>query len=212
MSYSILCHDIPENNIPKACKIGIMLMITIYMFIRYALILWYRKDIRSIIQHVSEDYKANNFQNLEEKSIIHEYTKKGTSLGKQWVILVGSASIAFVCKAMVIMLYRYLFGDFELEMILDVTIPFEEIKMELYVFIPLNILLIICSVYVTSVLVGYESFVPSLMLHACGQLEVINFNIAKLFPDTFNVHQCKAQMKEIIIKLQKIYRFVVLIC
>ncbi|XP_061711262.1 odorant receptor 2a-like isoform X2 [Cydia pomonella] len=170
-----------------------------------------RDKIWQLIRIVDDDYElAKEFCEEEQRIVLH-YSKRGVKVCQYWFISACSTSAIFPLKALMLMGKSYMAGEFQLVPLFELTYPWilEDYKTVPIIFITLFGLALFFDVYATSMYVGFDPIVPIFMLHLCGQLDILNLRISKMFSDTEHSDEAvRKNLTEIILKLQDVYKFI----
>lgn len=209
---SIFYYDMYQEHVAESvCKSGALLIISFIITIKYFSLILYRRQNVWLMRYIDEDYVTYLSLGQDEQTIVNEYIQRGAWICKLWCYTPFICGGVFTLRPVVIMIYRYLIGEFRSDKIFEYTYPsgLEERKDEFIIFVPmfiLNVLFVLCAASMYS---GFDSLAPIFMLHVCGQLEVAKMRILKLFlNDNCNVFILKQNVNLIIMHLQNIYRFV----
>ncbi|XP_063360481.1 odorant receptor 2a-like isoform X1 [Cydia amplana] len=212
--YSTFFHDIPCGAYADACKSAIMAIVAFTITYKYLIILRYQESITDLIRIVDEDYELAKGFCEEEQRIVYKYSKRGVKVTQYWFISACSTSAIFPVKAFVLMAKSYLAGEFQLVPLFEMTYPWilNDYKNVHVVFIMLFGLTLFFDLYATSMYVGFDPIVPIFMLHLCGQLDILNLRISKLFSNTEDsTETIRENLRRIILHLQDIYKFIEII-
>lgn len=206
--YSIFCHDIKTGKFAEASKNGTMVIVSVTITLKYFVLLYHEKSIIELINIVERDYEKAQ-ESYEDKDIVVRYAKRGVTVCKFWLVFGFGTSAIFPIKAFFLMAYYYCKGEFELVPLFDFTYPqpIEGFKNLTVVFWMLFIVTFLFDAYASSMYVGFDPMVPIFMLHTCGQLELLNLRISKLFVEVEDKKEIEEGLKKIISKLQDLYKY-----
>ncbi|XP_063533110.1 odorant receptor 2a-like [Cydia strobilella] len=209
--YSILFHDIQCGLFADTSKNAIMVIVAFTITYKYSIMLRYQDSVTELIRIVDYDYElAKEFCEEEQRIVLH-YSKRGVKVCQYWFISACSTSAIFPLKALMLMGRSYIAGEFQYVAMFELTYPWilEDYKNVHIIFIMLFVMELLFDVYATSMYMGFDPLVPIFMLHLCGQLDILNLRISKIFSDTKDSDETvRKNLKEIILKLQDVYKFI----
>nr|AST36265.1 putative odorant receptor OR30 [Hedya nubiferana] len=209
--YSILAHDIQNGDFADASKNVIMVIVAYTITYKYSILLRYQESVTELIRIVDEDYELAKEFCEEEQRIVSHYAEKGVKVCQYWFVSACSTSAIFPLKAFLLMGKSYMAGEFKLVPMFELTYPgiLEDYKNVHVIFCMLFCMTLFFDFYATSMYVGFDPIVPIFMLHLCGQIDILNLRISKLFSDPKVPDEVVRQnLRKIIVKLQDIYEFV----
>nr|WEG72122.1 odorant-receptor-28 [Grapholita molesta] len=212
--YSVFFHDIQYGLFTDASKNAIMIIVAFTITYKYYILVCNQDTLTELIRIVNEDYKLAKEFCEEEQHIVLHYSKRGFNVCLYWFISACSTSAIFPLKAFILMGKSYMAGKFELVPMFELTYPWilEDYKNVHVVFIMLFGMTLFFDVYATSMYVGFDPIVPIFLLHLCGQIEILNLRMSKMFSTSNNSDETiRNNLKEIITKLQDIYKFIEII-
>nr|XP_021188079.2 odorant receptor 67c [Helicoverpa armigera]QPX50361.1 odorant receptor [Helicoverpa armigera] len=208
--YSICCHDIKTGKFSEASKNGTMVIVSITITLKYMVLLYHQASIREIINIMEEDYRRAQDTSKEDLDIVVRYAERGQTVCKFWLVFGFGTSAIFPIKAFILMAYYTWKDKFVLVPLFDLTYPqpIEAYKNVTVVFWILFVVTFVFDVYASSMYVGFDPMLPIFMLHTCGQLDLLNLRISKLFVEAEDRAEIEEGLKKIICKLQDLYKLV----
>nr|AXF48780.1 odorant receptors OR31 [Lobesia botrana] len=211
LMYSIFAHDIQCGEYTEACKNTIMAIVAYTITYKYSILLRYQDSVTDLIRIVDEDYELAKDFCEEEQRIVSHYADRGVKVCQYWFVSACSTSAIFPMKAFMIMGKAYMAGEFKFVPMFELTYPWilNDYKNVHVIFVILFSLTLFFDFYATSMYVGFDPVVPIFMLHLCGQIDILNLRISKLFSNsTDSVEVVQQNLRKILVKLQEIYQFV----
>lgn len=198
--------NILNKDFSEACQTGIFCFAFLGATLNNIIMLYHRDKIRHLLNIMKYDYIQMKNLCLEDQKIYIKYMKKEHFICKQWLLITIISMGIFNAKAIISMTYYYIIGEMRLVNLYDIIFPdiIERRKEEILVYLCIYCTIMYCGVYFCLNNLSIIPLGPILMLHACGQLEVIKGEIDGLFDgDTRDVHD---KLKEIVKKLQYTYK------
>ncbi|XP_013138707.1 PREDICTED: uncharacterized protein LOC106103473 [Papilio polytes] len=209
--YSIIFCDIKNKDFTQACSNGAICIVFIVVTFKYCVMLYYQKLFKNMIQIMKNDYKLSTELPLEEREIVLHFALKGKGVMKFWLIISICTASLFPVKAIVLMIYYKIIGDFKFVLLYDLTYPagLEEHKNEPGTFAFLYLAFFFYDFYAMFMYIAFVPLGPIFMLHVCGQLELVKKRVLTIYPNNlFDNEKVLNQFKDIIVHLQNIYRSV----
>lgn len=207
--YNMIYHDLQANNFSQICKNGVLFVIYVVITVQYCVLLRHQSSLNDLINDINRDYKEFQQMNPVEKAVLLKYVNLGVWVCKQWLFIPAISSSAFVVKNFSIMFYYYCKGEFKLVPLYELVYPsiIEEHKDNICVYILTYALMFMYGFYSSLLYVAYVPLGPIFMLHACGQLELVQNRIDDLFVEC-DEKVIRRKLKIIIMQLQYIYGYV----
>ncbi|XP_013164452.1 PREDICTED: uncharacterized protein LOC106115570 [Papilio xuthus] len=209
--YSIIFYDIKSKDFTQACSNGAICIVFIVVTFKYCVMLYYQNLFKDMIQIMKNDYKLSTELPLEEQQIVLHFALKGKGVMKLWLIISICTACLFPVKAIVLMIYYKMIGDFKFVLLYDLTYPagLEEHKNELGTFAFLYIAFFFYDFYSMLMYIAFAPLGPIFMLHVCGQLELVKNRVLMIYHNnSFDNEKVLNNLKDVIVHLQKIYSFV----
>ncbi|GBP29615.1 hypothetical protein EVAR_79164_1 [Eumeta japonica] len=208
---SIINHDVPKGDYGEACKNGTMVIVYIVVNTKYWILMSHQRALADLLAKVDDDPRRETYSPEEEAAVTLYAHKKGVFVCKLWIVVAFSIPILLVLHAVLEMCWLAYQGNFHLVPMYDLTYP-DSINELKYLPSVYAANFVHCMLYATFVVAGYIGFdplAPCLMLHACGQLEVVRLRIGKLFPASgFDLKETQRKLGDIVTHLQEIYWYV----
>lgn len=210
LCYSILFHDIREENFTEACKNISIIIICINITMKYLVLLRHQKSIVDLIRVVNDDYELAKQFPPDEQYVVKRYAKEGKLVCLFWFVCALSSSAMFPVKAFILTAYSFWVGDNELKPMFDMTFPevIEKQKNSLPIFLGTFALFISFDFFAAVMYTGFDPLIPIFTLHTCGQLDLLSTRITNALSKSATVEEMEESLKKIIIKLQELYRLV----
>ncbi|XP_068631042.1 uncharacterized protein [Battus philenor] len=211
LAYSIIYHDLQNKDFTQACSSGVLCVIFSVVTFKYCIMVWYQKLFRNMIEIMKRDYKLSLKLPMDEQDIILKYAIKGRAVIKLWLWVAICTAGLFIVKANAYMIYYKITGQFELVHLYELTYPsmIEEIKYEPGPFVAIYLAFLFFDIYAVFMYIAFAPLGPILMLHTCGQLEIVKVRLLKIFPKKrIDPEKTRRELKEIVKYLQKIYSLV----
>nr|WCC57416.1 odorant receptor 16 [Papilio glaucus] len=210
--YSIIFCDLKNNDFTQACSNGAICIVFIVVTFKYCVMLYYQNLLKHMIQIMKRDYKSSCELPLHEQKIVLHYALRGKGVVNVWLAISLCTAGLFPLKAIVLMVYYTIIGDFKFVLLYDLTYPvgLEEVKNEPGPFAILFFAFFFYDFYSMLMYIAFAPLGPIFMLHVCGQLELIKKRVLTIYPHntTFDSEKVLKNFKDVIIKLQTIYSFV----
>ncbi|XP_026328578.1 uncharacterized protein LOC113236632 [Hyposmocoma kahamanoa] len=168
----------------------------------------YQNIFRNLMEHVKTDYEHAKTLSAEEMEIVLEYNRKGQFVTKWWCRTVNWGVMVYPLQAIGFTIYSAINDDFYIADLYPVHFPKLDDRSPLrYVLVNFIMgfgMLYSCLMYNSLVPLG-----PVFMLHASGQLALLEIRIKKLFPDQgFSAEEANKKLRDIAKQLRTIYSFV----
>ncbi|GBP29612.1 hypothetical protein EVAR_79161_1 [Eumeta japonica] len=207
---SVFNHDIPRSDYEEACKNASMAIVYTVVNLKYWLLLRHQSRLRKLLAEIDDDPRRESYD-AQEAAVITVYAKKAIFVCRLWLFAAVGVPVLLALHAAVKMCWLAYRGQFRFVPMFDLTYPdpINDLKYTPIVFV-FNFMHCICfALYTVPGFVGFEPMAPSILLHVCGQLEVVRMRIAKLFPDdSYDKKDTERKMREVVTYLQEIYRSV----
>ncbi|XP_038220207.1 odorant receptor 56a-like [Zerene cesonia] len=207
--YSTIFHDLKNNDISQACANGILSVIFNVVSLQYAVMVWHQSKFHDMIEIMKFDYKLAQTLPKEEYDIVLCYAKKSRTIVYLWLKIVICVASLFPIKSFTLMLYYHVIGEFRYVPLYDITYPepVELNKNNLAVFLALYVLFLFYDIYAMFMYLAFSPLGPILILHVCGQLELLRNRILKTFSKSNNTAASIGTLKRIAIHFIEIYGF-----
>ncbi|XP_061377599.1 uncharacterized protein LOC116766999 [Danaus plexippus] len=208
--YSSISIDLKNDDFTQATANGVLCLIFTVSTYKYCIIWYYQDLLLDVIKKINMDYEEAQCFTKEEKQIVHKFINKGREVNKYWFILIVTTAFIFLAKSLGLMLYYTIIDEFKLVHLYEMHYPkfLEDKKDTLSVFILLYIIFLFYDLYGALTYIGFEPFGPVLMLHSCGQLEIVRGRILKIFQSNYTDAEIIEQLNDIAKYLQKILSFI----
>ncbi|XP_068631444.1 uncharacterized protein [Battus philenor] len=207
---SVIYYDIRNKKYTEVFKNVSMTIIFFMVIFKYLVLIRHQDSFINLINSIDKDYTTAVKQyTSEEKKIVLYYIKRGKHVYMFWFVAACSTGVMFPLKAFYIMIHSYCQGDFKLTPMFDMSYPkiIDAQKEDLYVFCLLFLLCFSFDLYATSMYVGFDPLAPILLLHVCGQIEILNLHIRNLMVIVTDVNEIRRNLKIINRKMQTLYSF-----
>nr|QZH55135.1 odorant receptor 39 [Achelura yunnanensis] len=205
LTNSIFNHDIKSGDFSEVCKNVSMLVICNIVSMKFYIFITERKFLIEVMNTINQDYQGASGA---DRDIVVSYINRGVSITKFWMVAATSTSFIYPIKAALAMLRGYLDGQFQLVPMFDLFYPqpINENKLNIEIYIPLFLLCLCFASYSNSMFLAFDPFVPILMLHVCGQIDILNLKISNVFSTSHDV--TRQNLKMIVVRLQELYKFI----
>nr|WCC57350.1 odorant receptor 16.1 [Papilio dardanus] len=209
--YSIIFYDLKNKDFTQACSNGAVCIVFIIVTLKYCVMLYYQKLLKGMIQIMKNDYKLSTELPSEEQEIVLHYALKGKGVMKLLLVIPICTACLFPVKAIILMIYYKIIGDFKFVLLYDLTYPagLEEHKNEPGTFAFLFLAFLFYDLYAMFMYIAFAPLGSIFMLHVCGQLELVKKRVLTIYPNnSFDHEKVLNSFKDVILHLQKIYSFV----
>lgn len=206
---STIFHELKNHNIYQACANIIILVVYFMVSIDYFIMVWYQDVLMSLINTMKEDYEVAKTLPPEEQIFVEKCIRTGILVAKLWLAIAVSAANFFPVQAITLMIYYAVIGDFKLVTAFEIKYPgiMEETKYDLIPFVIMFLIMTFYEVYSMCIFGGVVPLGPIFLIHACGQLAIVEHRIYKIFPQNgYNTETTIRNLVVCIEHLQKIYR------
>ncbi|XP_026328580.1 odorant receptor 2a-like [Hyposmocoma kahamanoa] len=206
--YNIKEYGIKNKDLIRFCGDSTLVLMNLVITFKYATLLKHQDTFRNLIEHVKADYEHAKTLPAEEMEIVLEYNRKGQFVTKWWCRTVNWGVMVYPLQAIGFTIYSAINDDFYIADLYPAHFPNLEDR-SLLRFVLVNFImgfgmLYTCLMYNSLVPLG-----PVLMLHASGQLALLESRLKNLFPDQgFSAEETNKTLKDIAKELTIIYSFV----
>ncbi|XP_075987372.1 uncharacterized protein LOC142983994 [Anticarsia gemmatalis] len=195
-----------EHDFIEACRCGVLTFSNMGGILNAFLMIYHRESFKLLLDMMRNDFNQAKTMPSDDQEILHKVVVK-QRLVLKIVLYMGIISGGpFIGKSTFLMLYYYCIGEPQLLITFNLTYPglIEERKHEVSMFLFLNISAIFYTFYIAVNYIAFLPLAPVLMLHACGQLELIKKRLDELHEGELS--DVNVKLNEIAAKLQYIYK------
>lgn len=207
--YCIIFHDLKKGDAVQTCANGVLVVVFNVITLGHAVLGWHRMGFQDLIDKIQKDYDQAKYLPIEEYNIVLAYAKNGRRIDYLWLTMAICTTMVYQSKAIVTMIYYLVVtGELQLVHLIDITYPetLELKKNELAVYLFLYALFTYYNLYAATMYIDMSTLGPVLILHGCGQLELVKKRIANTYSKSnkgFEVQNLKLAAK----LLSEIYEY-----
>lgn len=211
--FSLIMHNIflnlKENDFSQVCQNCSFAVLFVSTCFQQCIIIWKEQYLTELMNDIKKDYALAEKMPAKEQKIIQNYAKKSTNVCKLWQIISITGLGFFPLINIILITYYWIIGEFRLIPLYDLVYPsfIENKKDTLVIFFLTYILFLAFAGSCSLIITAFVPLGPSLMLHACGQLEVLKMEIEVCFKSE-NIEEVLKKFKKIIKQLKYIYAYV----
>ncbi|XP_045532968.1 uncharacterized protein LOC123720416 [Pieris brassicae] len=202
-AYSTFFHDLKDGNFSQACYHGVLIVIFTVVSLYHIVMGWHRFRFQDLINQMKEDYDVAKHFAVEDYNVVLDYAKRGKMIMYTWLALALSCVIIHQLSAILPMVHNAaMTGEFQCVHLYNITYPgnLEIWKNETSVCLSLFALFTYGYIYAVIMYIAGPALGPILMLHGCGQLELVRRRIAETYSKRkkgFEVHNLKLAAKHL---------------
>nr|ALM26223.1 odorant receptor 33 [Athetis dissimilis] len=207
--YNIFYIDLKTNNFSEICKNGIMAVVYLEITFQYCVMLKHQDLFVTVINNIKKDYEAARNFSLAEREVMYKYIDKSLWVCKLWMVLSANGPGLFIGRSLIKMIYYFCINDFKLVPIYEYDFPafMKDNLHHLTIFFINYAWMLVFAFYSAFMYLAWVPLGPIFILHVCGQLELVEMKIDALFEE-LDDEVIKRKLKNIIVQLQYIYKFV----
>nr|AYN64395.1 odorant receptor OR5 [Rhyacophila nubila] len=202
--------DLKNGHYSDATRQLSIFFLLVNMLIKMTNLWYHRKRTASLIDRLNYDYKkANNEFNEVEQNIIKKYVISGIFVQNVWCLMVGFVGSIFPVSAILIMTHSAFFDTVVTKrMAFYCLLPWlDEIKYDTPLFQLFFVYELFLSISCSLLYMGFDPLIPIFSLHICGQLELVNERLKKVFRKNIDILETRQRISAIVEHLQEIYRY-----
>lgn len=203
--YNMVVYGIMRKDLIRFCGDGTYFLINIVITFKYGVLLVHQEVFRNIMNLMKVDYEYAKKLPAEERNVVLKYADRGHFVTIWWCRIVFIGGSVIIGQAVVLTIYSAIIGDFHLVDLYPLQFPLlADDSMERFIVVNL-----IYGYGVWYSCVMYNGFVPLgpvFMLHASGQLAILEIRSKTLFPDIgFSPVETRKKIRDIAKRLRDIY-------
>ncbi|XP_022119933.2 uncharacterized protein LOC110996519 [Pieris rapae] len=183
-AYSTFFHDMKDRNISQACYHGVLIVIFTVVSLYQFVMGWHRFRFQDLISQIKEDYDQAKQCAIEDYNVVLAYAKRGKMILNIWIALLIFCVTIHQLSAILPMVHIAITtGKFQCVHLYNLTYPgdLEHWKHKTSVCLTLFSLFTYVYIYAVIMYIAVAAFGPILMLHGCGQLELVRRRIANTY-------------------------------
>lgn len=204
--YNIIFLNLKSKQFDQTCKNGVLSVVYFVISFQFFIMIWKQDNLLNLITLMKKDYEHASILPYEEREIMDKYVKQGVHVCKQWLVISVCGCGIFPLKNIVLLTYNWAIGEPRLIPLYDLEFPgvTEDNKDTIFVYLTVYGLTLYYGLYAMCMYIAFVPLGPIFMLHACGQLELVQKKIEVLFEG--NSDGTEERLKEIIKQLQYVFR------
>lgn len=196
--------SIKLGNYSDACRNSVVSLTFCIISFEYFILVANQTTLARIMNMMKSDFGKDMTE--DEMEIVYMYARKGRKVCFQWMILAICAPFVFLVKNIFLELYTFVIDEWKLISPFPLIYPslVEDNKQNPVIYTIIYLVLVYYGVYSAVMYVAFVPLGPIFMLHACGQLEIVNRKAMALYVDNSN-EKTKDKLDDIVRHLQYIY-------
>lgn len=197
----------PESDWPTLCGDVCLCLINLIISFKCLISIKHRDHFRILIDLAKADYEHAKKLPVEEMNIVLEYARQGKIVTIWWCRLVIWGSLLCPFRATCFTIYSHVYKrDYHIHDLYPIHLPFID-NTSVPRFFLVNIVVAYGVFYAAIVYNAFVPIGPALMLHANGQLAVLEYRLQTIFPDHgFSPQDTNKKLRDIAHRLREIYR------
>lgn len=204
--YNVKEFGIKNRDLIRFCGDGILILMNLVITFKYGTLVKHQDTFRNLMELMKADYEYAKTLPAEEKKIVEEYSRKAQFVTKWWSIIVIGGAFLFPIQAIGFTIHSAMNGDFFVADLYPLEFPRLEYRTKLR-FVLVNMIYAFGMFYTSDMYVGLVPLGPVFMLHASGQLALLENRVKTLFPDQgFSPKETNKKLRDIAKRLRDIYR------
>lgn len=207
MVYNILFENFKARDFSLACQNVLLSVVFILTQFQYGVMMWEQPHLKILMNTMKTDFILAKSLSLNEQEIIHKFAMKGNRVCRLCLVVSISGTVVFFMKNFLFTIYYWVFeGKIHLTHVFDFLYltHIEQNKNTIVVFSLIFLWLLSFGVFSCLIYCAFVPLGPILLLHGCGQLEVVKSRIDNLFKSN-DLGEVTQKLKDIVRQLQFIY-------